>query len=285
MGLFVACGIGIPATSADLNLDLVTPGDGSLSSQAAETGTRIGGARRYGKNALHWVAFDGNEAMVRELIISGADVNDRVAKGGTPLHLAAYNGHARVVRLLIEHGASVNARTDAGITPLEWAQRNGHMEVVELLIANGARVDRKQLADMAMSSPRESGPENPGGGPQRRPKPLKYSQLHVPESAFSVPEDLQKNSGQPDRPTQAGAFRIQLGAFSSEQQAEKAWSEYRRQHPEVLGARELTLERVGSKGKTLYRAQTGPLNGPDAGALCEQLKQAHQPCIVVGPGS
>ena len=100
--------------------------------------------------------------MVRELIISGADVNDRVAKGGTPLHLAAYNGHARVVRLLIEHGASVNARTDAGITPLEWAQRNGHMEVVELLIANGARVDRKQPADMAMSSPRESGPENPG---------------------------------------------------------------------------------------------------------------------------
>ena len=223
--------------------------------------------------------------MVRELIISGADVNDRVAKGGTPLHLAAYNGHSGVVRLLIEHGASVNARTDAGITPLEWAQRNGHMEVVELLIANGATVDRKQPADMATSSPRDSGPENAGGGPQRRPKPLKHSQLQVPESAFSVPEDLEKNSSQPDRRAQAGAFRIQLGAFSSQQQAENAWSEYRRQHPEVLGPRELILERVGSKGKTLYRTQTGPLNGPDAGALCDQLKQAHQPCIVVGPGS
>lgn len=77
------------------------------------------------------------EALVRELVRNGADVNQRGSDGCTPLtfHLRCGSG-AGIIQVLIDAGADVNAPDDEGRTPIS---RCGEGEVRELLLKAGAR--------------------------------------------------------------------------------------------------------------------------------------------------
>lgn len=95
-------------------------------------------------------AFEGNIEQVRQLLDSGADVNDQDRWKQTPLILAARCGHVEVVRLLIGSGAKVNARErarplDEGRrTALFYAcERSGQqgLHIAEMLLAVGADPD------------------------------------------------------------------------------------------------------------------------------------------------
>ncbi|EPE09633.1 ankyrin repeat protein [Ophiostoma piceae UAMH 11346] len=83
----------------------------------------------------------GNEAAVRLLIESGADVNIHSGYYGTALQAAADNGHEKIVRLLIESGADVNIQSGYYGTALQAAAKNGHEETVRLLIESGADIN------------------------------------------------------------------------------------------------------------------------------------------------
>jgi ankyrin repeat protein len=242
------------------------------------------------------MAFSGNEAGVRDLIISGAEIDGRVRSGSTPLHLAAYKGHTGVARLLIEHGAKVNARTRAGITPLDWARRNGHEETVAFLIAHGAKTGKvlPPKSSVALPAPTQrAAPESPRPVlVRRRRAPLKYGLLGVPEHIVPEAEPEKKSAASDNKalsrtsPTAPTArYRIQLGAFSSEQRAREAWSRYTKKYPQVLGSHELILEAVTVKDKEYHRVQVGPMGGSDASAACTRLKQAGQACVVIQRGS
>lgn len=64
------------------------------------------------------------------------------APGGyTALHYAAYQGNDAIVELLLREGADVNALTEEGATAVFLAAQQGHAGVLRLLIAAGARVD------------------------------------------------------------------------------------------------------------------------------------------------
>lgn len=282
--LFVCCVVVGPASAEPVPVQ--TAPDGAVSSgMTLETGVKVGSGGRQGRTAMHWMAFNGNEAAVRELIISGADINGRVKTGSTPLHLAAYNGHAAVAKLLIEHGAKVNARTKAGITPLDWARRNGHEEVTLLLIAHGGKKGKglpAKTADPAGSVGTSGKTEAPRTTFGRRPRaPLKYALLQAPEDIPDDTEDPKKGTVARDKPPETGVFRIQLGAFGSEQAALDAWARYRKKHPGALGSRELIAEKVSVNQKVYHRVQTGPMSRANASAICSQLKQVDQPCLVI----
>ena len=94
------------------------------------------------KNELHIVALNGQVAMVRALIESGADVNKAGDGDATPLYAAAQKGHEVVARALMELGADVNKATDNGVTPLYAAAQNGHKTVVRALIEAGADINK-----------------------------------------------------------------------------------------------------------------------------------------------
>jgi hypothetical protein len=275
------------AASADLKVDYPGATDGLAPAQKPDSGARVRAGGGQGGEAIHWMAFNGDEAGVRQAIISGAGVNDRVKKGSTPLHLAAYKGHTGVARLLIENGAKVNARDDAGVTPLDWAQRNGHREVAKLLLANGAKATNANQA-RSTGAPRADGQASaqmdPSPGVGRR-APLKYSLIPLPENVLVMDSGLKISEGETLKPVSAGMYRIQLGAFSSKKLAEDAWAIYQKKYPESLGSRDLILDMVDAKGKSLYRVHTGPMSRPDAWAICAQLKQAGQSCAVMKRGS
>jgi hypothetical protein len=75
----------------------------------------------------------GNADMVKELIESGAEVNQQDKQGWTPFSWAAGKGHLAVVDLLLQRGAAPLAVGRDLRTPQMIALAAGHAEVVKRL--------------------------------------------------------------------------------------------------------------------------------------------------------
>jgi uncharacterized protein len=124
--LHLAAFFGHPATVEallDAGADVLTVsrnGEGNLPINAAAAGPRA----------------DQRPAIVRLLISRGAPVDGRGSPSGhTPLHEAAFNGDVALVRLLLESGANRRLRTGDGQTALEIANVKGRDEVARILRA------------------------------------------------------------------------------------------------------------------------------------------------------
>ena len=91
-----------------------------------------------GKTALMVAASNGELALVRKLLASGAVVDQKNNGRGTALMFAAQYGRREVARLLLEHGAGLNLQGAKGFTALSIAVLKGHLELVRLLLDRGA---------------------------------------------------------------------------------------------------------------------------------------------------
>jgi cell division septation protein DedD len=240
-------------------------------------------------SAMHWLAFNGDAAGVKESIIAGEDVDGKLKTGATPLHLAAYKGHVEVAKVLIEHGAQVDARTREGVTPLDWAQRNGHERVAMLLIAHGA--GRPSSSSKQPPAPVSAGPEkaqeqekenaSASADAQQPGASSQSTDGKVKAERAERSDDKAIETERTEPPASGTGYRIQLGAFSSEQRAREAWEGYRKKYPDALGGRELVIDRASVNGKDYHRVQAGPLSRQDAWDICNRLKRAGQACAVM----
>jgi len=95
-------------------------------------------------------AREGNMAIVRILLESGADINAEGGEYGRPLQSAANWGRVRVAQLLLERGADVNAKegrygfalnaaANVHITP----EQESCTEIARLLADFGASINAK----------------------------------------------------------------------------------------------------------------------------------------------
>jgi len=94
----------------------------------------------YESTPLRQASFWGHLAIVRLLIMSGADVSAQDNRGKAPLHVA---GGEAVARVLLEHGANVSVKTTHLWTPLHYAAAVGDEMLVRLLLDKGADVESK----------------------------------------------------------------------------------------------------------------------------------------------
>ena len=93
-----------------------------------------------GKNKLLDAVKANDVALVKVLLSTGADANEKSLYGG-PLNVAAGQGSAGIVAALIDAGANLETPGLAGTHPLHSATATGQAETVKLLIARGAIVD------------------------------------------------------------------------------------------------------------------------------------------------
>lgn len=71
-------------------------------------------------NSLIVAVYDRDEAEVRALIASGADIEERKSDGSTPLLLAATTDQFEIAEMLIDAGANIWATSEFGDS-VGWA--------------------------------------------------------------------------------------------------------------------------------------------------------------------
>ena len=90
-------------------------------------------------------AQGGYQAIVRMVVLAGADANGADESGRTALSRAALNDDAETARILLSAGANVDARDVSGESPLVSAISAGHHDLVALLLDSGADVKARDL--------------------------------------------------------------------------------------------------------------------------------------------
>lgn len=143
--------VGWPAAVLALNLGLVhvsvaadsvaaaaRAGDFEQVRELIDTGAAVNEPERDGSTAALWAAYQSDARMLALLIEAGADLNTGNRLGVTPLLQAARIGDTPVVGALLEGGADVEGATLEGETPLMAASRAGSVEAVRLLLSQGS---------------------------------------------------------------------------------------------------------------------------------------------------
>lgn len=91
------------------------------------------------QKSLHAAVISNDLASVKEIIASGADINEKEpASGSSPLLTAAMFGHTEIAAALLEAGADINFTNNDGSTALHTAAFLCNTETVELLLKEGA---------------------------------------------------------------------------------------------------------------------------------------------------
>lgn len=68
---------------------------------------------------LHQAALDNATALIRKLVKSGGNPNERNPNGSTPLHFAAARNNLEAIRMLLALGADPLIANKAGLTATE----------------------------------------------------------------------------------------------------------------------------------------------------------------------
>lgn len=91
---------------------------------------------------LYYAAQNGNTAIVRALILAGADVESRHdgSINYRCIHVAAMENHADCVNALLDGNADINS-TDENFTALHWAVIEEANDAFDVLIRRGANVN------------------------------------------------------------------------------------------------------------------------------------------------
>ncbi|MFA9200376.1 MAG: SPOR domain-containing protein [Cypionkella sp.] len=76
-----------------------------------------------------------------------------------------------------------------------------------------------------------------------------------------------------------GNHLVQLGSFSSEAGARRAWSIYERQFPQLAGY-EMVITKAVVRGKTFFRVSAGGLSRTAAAATCSSVRGKGQGCYA-----
>jgi ankyrin repeat protein len=108
-------------------------------------GADVNTAQADGMTALHWAAQKGDVELAKVLLYASANMRATTRIGGyTPLLIASRNGDAAMIRTLLESGADANNQTTNGTTALMLAAAAGKAEAAKVLLEKGANVNAKE---------------------------------------------------------------------------------------------------------------------------------------------
>lgn len=117
-----------------------------LVARGANVNSRFLGSHGY--TALIYAASHGSQEIVKKLIDSHADLNQKDADGDTALMFAIRGCHSYIATMLIDAKADISCKNNAGNTALLVAALNQRKESVKMLITAGAELNIRNNADL-----------------------------------------------------------------------------------------------------------------------------------------
>jgi cell division protein FtsN len=125
-------------------------------------------------------------------------------------------------------------------------------------------------------APTKPGPPSPKAA---APAPSPAKAVVVASAAASSPSAPEAAAAKTETPTAAAV--VQIGAFSSSQQADEGWNAAAEIAPAAMAGKGKKVVTVAKDGATLYRTSiTGFASREEAQALCAKLQGAGKTCFV-----
>ena len=108
--------------------------------------------------------------------------------------------------------------------------------------------------------------------------------LHVASTSQATPRRVAPRlERQPVAPA-SGDHLVQLGSFSSEAGARRAWAIYEKQFPQ-LATYDMVITKAAVRGKTYFRVSAGGLSRAAAASACSSVRSKGQGCYTWAEGS
>ena len=95
------------------------------------------------ENTLRYAVVHGHLECVKNLVETGANINEKDDDDKTPLHYAAVGGRLECMEFLISNGSKIDEKDIYGRTPLYYAVLYDQLECIKFLISNGANFNEK----------------------------------------------------------------------------------------------------------------------------------------------
>jgi ankyrin repeat protein len=99
----------------------------------------------HGQTPLMWACYCGKSEVVKLLVESGADVNQKDKNDETAI-ISAMQGNNKdfpeIVDYLIDHGADPNSKSQFGHTPFLYAVEKGYIQLAQKLILKGVDIEQ-----------------------------------------------------------------------------------------------------------------------------------------------
>ncbi|XP_062599358.1 putative ankyrin repeat protein RF_0381, partial [Saccostrea cucullata] len=95
-----------------------------------------------GGNALHFVAYAGDETVFKNLVQAGLDPYSRSNHGSTVLHFACQNGQLNMIRYICDEFPdmlSSDYNDNQGWSPLHFSAQSGSIELYEYFVQKGVQ--------------------------------------------------------------------------------------------------------------------------------------------------
>lgn len=110
-----------------------------------------------------------------------------------------------------------------------------------------------------------------------------------PAASTAPPPSVPAAPAAPAKPVEPAepapvSHRIQLGAFTTREQAQAEWLQARAQHRELQGLVPLLTPVTAASGTPMWRLQAGVVSQSRAREICDTLQAARQPCVYAPPG-
>lgn len=144
-------------------------------------------------------------------------------------------------------------------------------EVAERL---GIRMPAPVTTDSAQFVSRPAAEQAPGGNANAA---TSAPATRTAQAAPAIP------AAQATAPSAGGSHLVQLGSFSSEAGAKRAWSIYQSRYPE-LADREMVITQAVVRGKRYWRVSAGGYARTDAAAMCGRVKSEGRGCYAWAKG-
>lgn len=119
----------------------VRNGQVDLVRRLLDSGADIEERNRYDSTALYTAVGLQNYDLVMLLLERGANVDARRCDGWTPLHIAASCGNPEIIKVLLDRGAALHVRDSFGKSALHIAAKGVHHQTLEVLLDRGADID------------------------------------------------------------------------------------------------------------------------------------------------